>query len=159
MSQNEKLSVPKARRQIPRQLTDDELSTLVRVADALCGPSGRVAPPSEQDDFARWLDVALATRSDSFDVLMGLVAEASQVADLVPWLRHLHDTRGEAFQVLSTVLAGAYLMVPVVREAVGYPGQHRDVPGLEEAADEIGDGILDPVIERGHFFVPTPGVQ
>jgi len=47
-------------------------------------------------------------------------------------------------------------MVPEVRVAVGYPGQSRRVPKVDEAANEIGDGILDPVLERGHFYVPTP---
>jgi hypothetical protein len=61
--------------------------------------------------------------------------------------------------VLSAVLAGAYLLVPEVKSAVGYPGQRRDPAGLEEAVDEISDGILDPVLERGHFFVATPGGQ
>lgn len=151
-----KLSVPAVRRTVPRSMSETELATFTRLADVLCGPSERVAPPSEQAEFPHWLEVALAARSDSFDLLMALADQAARSDDLAAWLRQLHDTEGASFQVLSAVLAGAYLLVPEVKSAVGYPGQRRDPAGLEEAVDEISDGILDPVLERGHFFVATP---
>lgn len=157
MSPPAKLSVPPVRKTIPRDLTDAEQTMFTQLADVLCGPSDRVAPPSAQAEFATWLVVALAARSDSFELLVGLAAQASDVDDLPVWLRNLHDTEAESFQVLSAVLAGAYLLVPEVKSAVGYPGQRRDPAGLEEAVDQISDGILDPVLERGHFFVATPG--
>jgi hypothetical protein len=53
---------------------------------------------------------------------------------------------------VSAVLAGAYLMVPEIRAAIGYPGQHRSHPPFDLAVEEIMDGILDPVIERGSIY-------
>jgi len=50
------------------------------------------------------------------------------------------------------VIAGAWLLIPAVRERIGYPGQRRDPARLEEAADQISDGILDPVIARGPIY-------
>lgn len=155
---NERLSVPPVRKTLPRPLTDDERTSLVALADVLCGPSDKAAPPSQQEEFNSWLELAIATRSDSFDLLMNLTSQAATVGNLDEWLRQLHDTEPVSFQVLSAVLGGAYLMVPAVRTAIGYPGQRRDPAGLEEAVDELSDGILDPVMERGYFFVPTPTV-
>jgi len=153
---NQRLSVPRIRKTLPRPLTEDELATLTALADTLCGPSNRVAPPSQHEEFQALLELALATRDDSFDAITAATAAARETEDREAWLRKLHDEEPKVFQALSAVLAGAFLMVPVVREAVGYPGQHRSPAKIEEAVDEISDGILDPVLERGHFFVPTP---
>lgn len=43
---------------------------------------------------------------------------------------------------------------PAVRARIGYPGQRRDPARLEEAADQISDGILDPVLARGPIYTP-----
>jgi hypothetical protein len=50
----------------------------------------------------------------------------------------------------------AYLMIPEVRTAIGYPGQRRHHPQFDEAANQITDGILDPVVERGPVYTPVP---
>ena len=105
------------------------------------------------------LGIALAARADAFEVIVQQLASAQRADDLGVWLRDLHDREQAAFQALSTVAAGAYLMVPAVRAALRYPGQPRSLPRHDEAADDIGDGILDPVLERGHFYVPTPGTK
>jgi hypothetical protein len=150
------LSVPPPRTELPRELTPQERAGLTALADALCGPSDRAEPPSRCPEFPDKLDIALATRSESFEGILASVAASAGAADLVVWLRDLHESDPVAFQAVSAVLGGAYLMVPAVRDAVRYPGQRREPPRLEEAVDEIMDGILDPVLERGHFFVAPP---
>ncbi|MFI7067505.1 hypothetical protein ACIBL3_41375 [Kribbella sp. NPDC050124] len=151
-----RLSVPPPRTTLPRPLTDEERGTLVALADALCGPSDRAEPPSRCPEFTEKLDIALATRSDSFDQVVAAVAATAGADDLFAWLRDLHASDADAFQVLSAVLGGAYLMVPSVREAIGYGGQRREIARPEEAIDEIMDGILEPVLQRGHFYVSPP---
>jgi len=66
------------------------------------------------------------------------------------------STQPRQFQALSAVVAGAWLLVPAVRARIGYPGQRRDPARLEEAADQISDGILDPVIARGAIYTAWP---
>lgn len=156
MSANTRLSVPPPRTKLPRALTPDERDALVAIADVLLGPSERAEPPSRCPDYVDKLEVALATRSDSFDAILDTAAAGVAAEDLNAWLRDLHDSDAERFQVISTVLGGAYLMVPAVRDAIGYAGQRAEIPRLEEAVDQIMDGILDPVIERGHFYVEPP---
>lgn len=157
-----RLSVPAPRRNAPRALTERERSTYTAIADLLCAGDGSVPLPSACPDFSQALDLALATRADAFEEVTAALSEAAAHADsppkLDPWLRRLNDDQATAFQALSTIAAGAYLMVPQIRDAIGYPGQHRNPFKAEEAVDEIMDGILDPVLERGHFYVPTPGV-
>jgi hypothetical protein len=150
-----RLSVPATRR-LPRSLTTAEQATYLRVADTLCPGRGDAEDPSTYEELPQLLEVALTARSEAFAVIVGLLRQAETEADLGAWLRALHDADREGFQALSAVAAGAYLMVPAVQEAVGYPGQGRRVPTVDQAADELGDGILDPVLERGHFYVPTP---
>ena len=59
------------------------------------------------------------------------------------------------FQPLSAVVAGAWLPMPAVRER-RYPGQRRDPAPFDQAANEIGSGILDPVLARGTVYTPVP---
>lgn len=156
MSTVPRLSVPEPRLNLPRALASEEYDQLVVLADALCGPSDRAPLPSDCANFGEMLDLALSTRRDRFDDVIAAAESSRSAADTVAWLRALHDNDPGMFQVLSTVLAGAYLMVSVVRDAIGYPGQHRSPPRAEEAVDQIMDGILDPVIDRGFIFVDPP---
>lgn len=71
-------------------------------------------------------------------------------------LRALHAAGDVTFQALSAIVCGAYLTVPEVRTRIGYPGQNHDPAPFDLAADEIMDGILDPVLERGAIYVPAP---
>jgi hypothetical protein len=156
---NTRLSVPAPRTKLPRPLANAERDALVALADVLLGPSERADAPSRCPEYVEKLELALATRSESFEGVVAAAVSAVHGSDSVGRLRDLHDNDPEGFQVLSAVLAGAYLMVPSVRDAVGYPGQRADIPRLEEAVDEIMDGILDPVLERGHFYVAPPAAS
>jgi len=153
-----KLSVPDYLRQPPRQPTEEERGALGAVADALIPPHGELPSPSRVRGFDRWLDRALAARSDAIEEV---VAAALPIAALAPQerlaaLRDYAESDPAGFHTLSSVVAGAYLMVPEVRKAIGYPGQRKHPPRFDEAAEQIMDGILDPVIARGPAYTPAP---
>lgn len=150
-----KLSVPPLRKRLPRALSIEEVEAATRIGDVLIHGDSQLGPPGSFGEFPQHLDVALAARVDSFDLFVQHVAKAP-AHHLAAWVRQCHDDSPETFQILSTVLAGAYLLIPAVRTGIGYPGQHKDPAGLEEAVDQLSDGIMDPVIERGHFYVPAP---
>ena len=146
------LSVPAYRDRSPRPLMDAERSALLAVADVLIAPSAGLPAPSAHPEYERWLDRALAARRDVFeDVVEGAVA-LHREADVGVAVRELAVADSARFQQLSTVLAGAYLMIPAVRRELGYPGQERKHAGFDEAAEEIMDGILDPVVARGAVY-------
>ena len=122
-------------------------------------PGGSVGPPpSELPGYASWLDRALAARRDVFEHIVALAVDVADHPDGKRYaeLERRSSRSAGGFDELSSVLAGAYLMHPDVREAIGYPGQAHRVPRFDEAAEQILDGILDPVIERGPVYRDVP---
>jgi hypothetical protein len=132
-------------------VTEEELRGLLAIADILIPGTDQMPTASMAPDIGRWLGVALTARGDVFDEILALAGSLGQLppAGLSRELRRLSDEEPERFEPLSAIIAGAYLMVPAVRKAIGYPGQERRFPPFDQAADEITSGILDPVIERG----------
>jgi hypothetical protein len=151
------LSVPAAFR-TPRALTDDEITALRAVADVLIPAAGDNPSATAEPGFTEQLRVAAHARADAFaPVTAELAALAGADRDTVEHrLRALHAERPEVFQPLSAVVAGAWLLLPAVRERIGYPGQRRDPAPFDQAAEELGGGILDPVLARGTVYTPVP---
>jgi hypothetical protein len=156
-------SVPRHETRPPRPLHDDEREILLAAADALIPEGPGLPSAAAAPGYEAWLDRALAARSEAFEAI---VAAAGRLQGLGPpalldALRRMSTEEPERFQSLSAVLAGAYLMVPEVRAAIGYPGQVRKPAAFDEAAEELMSGILDPVIERGPIYLepgaPRPG--
>ena len=142
----------------PRALTDRERRGFLAAADCLIPDGVLGARPSQQDSFRRWLDRALAARQDAFALVTALAARLSDLSpeNVQVELRLLAGRPGSGFDELSTIVAGAYLMVEQVREALGYPEQAARPPRFDEAAEEIMSGILDPVQERGAVYRTVP---
>jgi hypothetical protein len=158
MSQPLRLSVPDSPRRPPRPVSDEELRGLLAIADVLIPGTSDMPAASAAPKIDDWLGVALAARRDVFDEVLMLATSLGRLpsAMLSDELRRLSDAEPERFEPLSAVIAGAYLMVPEVRRAIGYPGQVRRFPPFDQAAEEITSGILDPVIERG-IIQESPG--
>ena len=142
------LSVP-PRYATPRALTAGETGVLTRVARVLVpAHDGR---PGAADDpaFEQMLATAADARADSFAKLQSTIADLAALHEdgLEKGIRDLLARDPGAFQVLSTVVAGAWLLTPAVRDRIGYHGQVRKLADVVEAADQIGSGLLDPVLE------------
>lgn len=154
-----RLSVPPRTTTPPRPLTDAEQATLLRIADTLIPESGPNPKASDAQEFLPYLQLALAARADVFDAVLKAVGELADVPDdgLHEALKAMWANDKFTFDPLSSILAGAYFMTPQVKELIGYPGQHRDPAGLEDAANELETGILDPVLERGFIYIPAAG--
>jgi hypothetical protein len=158
-SDQRRLSVPPRVTKPPRPLTDTELTTLMRIADTLIPASGPNPKASEAEQFQPYLHLALAARADVFEAVLTAVHTLAEVPDseLRDALKTMWAEDKFTFDPLSSVIAGAYFMTPQVKKLIGYPGQHRDPAGLEDAANELETGILDPVIERGPIYVSAAG--
>jgi hypothetical protein len=156
---NQRLSVPVRDTRPPRSLDEVELATLLRVADCLIPAAGPNPKASDAQNYLKYLDLALAARRDVFDAVIAALASLAEVPDegLRAALKQMWATDKATFDPLSAIVAGAYFMTPQIMELIGYPGQHRDTAGLEEAANELDTGILDPVLERGHIYVSAAG--
>lgn len=136
-----------------RELTAAEREALVAVADVLCG-GGALPAPSETRGYAEWLDRALEARADAFDevVAAALSLDGLSAAGRREALRLMSTDQRPRFHALSSVVAGAWLLVPEIRSALGYPGQIAAPAAFDEAASQLETGILDPVIERGPIY-------
>jgi hypothetical protein len=158
-SSPDRLSVPPRRTKPVRPLSDSEQDTLLRIADTLIPAAGPNPKASDVQEFLPYLHLALAARADVFSAVIKAVNELVGVEDddLHGALKRMWAEDKFTFDPLSSIIAGAYFMTPQVKELIGYPGQHRDPAGLEDAADELESGILDPVIERGHIYVSAAG--
>jgi hypothetical protein len=146
----------------PRPLTPAQHAVLLAVADTLIPGAGGDPKASAAPGYEMWLDRSLSARAGSLAALAQILDELAGVAGvagpgLEQRLRQLHAAGDGRFHLLSSVAAGAYLMVPEVRRLIGYPGQHASPPRIDEAAEELSDGILDPVIQRGPIYVPAAG--
>jgi hypothetical protein len=150
-----RLSVP-AKFAAPRPLTGAEASTLRAIADVLIPASGDNPAATAEPDFDAWLARAVDARADAFGAITAVLArlDGAEPDVIDRELRALHAGQAGQFQALSAVVTGAWLLIPAVRARIGYPGQRRDPARLEEAADEISDGILDPVLARGPVYTP-----
>lgn len=154
-----RLSVPVRDTRPPREITEVERATLLRIADCLIPAAGPNPAASDAEDYLKFLRLALAARADAFDAVMTAVAALAEVsgAELRAALKQMWATDKATFDPLSAIVAGAYFMTPQIMALIGYPGQHRDAAGLEDAANELETGILDPVLERGYIYVSVAG--
>jgi hypothetical protein len=154
-----RLSVPPKITRLDPPLTALERATLHRVADTLIPSTDADPAPTSLDEFDDWLDRAVAARAEQAGQLRSTLANLADVdaANLWDALKTLDRSSPEDFQVLSAIVAGAYLMHPTIKELIGYPGQHANPPGFSEAADQLADGILDPVIDRGSIYISALG--
>jgi hypothetical protein len=159
MTSSLRLSVPPTRRSLPREPTSVEMEGLRRIADALIPASGEVPAAGQMPGMDEWLTRALQARRDVFEAVMALAAElgAAPREEVQGTLRELDASAPPIFALVSRVVAGAYLMIPSVREMIGYPGQERHFAPFDQAADEISSGILDAVTSRGHLIRATAG--
>jgi hypothetical protein len=132
---------------------------MMRIADCLIPAAGPSPKASDAENYVAYLHLALAARADVFDTVVKAVYSLADVADYELWaaLKRMWAEDKFTFDPLSSIVAGAYFMTPQVKELIGYPGQHRDPAGLEDAANELETGILDPVIERGPIYVSAAG--
>ncbi|HMN87520.1 MAG TPA: hypothetical protein PKA74_16250 [Bauldia sp.] len=62
----------------------------------------------------------------------------------------------KAFSALGLIVVSAYHIAPRVRALIGYPGQESRPIRPGEADADLRDGLLQPVIDRGRRYVPTP---
>jgi hypothetical protein len=156
----QRLSVPRRVTTPPRELSQAQRATLHRVADQLVPAAGGNPAATQAPDFDAWLDRCIAARRDGIDLLLCTLDElaGAEGADLDQALRQMHaDDVAGRFHLISSIVAGAYLAGDHIRRLIGYPGQFRQPARVDEAANELADGILDPVLERGHIYTSAAG--
>lgn len=124
--------------------------TLAGLADALI-PEGDGMPSASQAGAAgELLDEVLAVRGDLEEPLAELTA-AARGNDPAAEVERLGNEDPPLFEALTTAVAGGYFLSADVRERLGYPGQQ-----AKKLEDDFDQELLQPVIDRGTIFRPTP---
>src|SRR6478735_6003981 len=80
-SSDRRLSVPPRTTTPLRPLSDDEHTTLLRIADTLIPAAGPNPKASDAEQFPAYLQLALAARADVFDAVVKAVNDLADVGD------------------------------------------------------------------------------
>jgi hypothetical protein len=136
-------------------LDDAARSRLAEFADKLIAGGAGLPAASGADVQGKWIDRALAARPDLVETVQSVLARSG---DAGTELERLRTEEPAVFDRFTYVIAGAYLMNPRVRRLLGLPGgAPKPKPAYPDESDHyLRDGILDPVIERGPIYRPTP---
>ncbi len=136
-------------------LNDADRQVLWDVADVLI-PATEVMPSlRDADADGTWLQRTCAARPDLVEELKLLLGEL-RGADLSAVLVSLHSNDRARFDVLATFVAGTYYMVPAVRDLIGYPGQVRNPPPVDLAAEELGDELFEGAMNYAGSYRVAP---
>lgn len=136
-------------------LTGDQVAAIAQVA-AILLPGDELAPAAGTipalNALIQQAAKALGSECDALRAALGILPEE------VSWdsLRAFAQEHPTHFDILAVAASGAYFMAPEALTAIGYPQGPRKAPRIDQAADEIGSGVLDQVMSRDAMFREVP---
>jgi hypothetical protein len=136
-------------------LNQEERQRLATLADTLIAGGEGLPAASKADVQGKWIDRTLAARPDLTAVVQAVLALTGEPQAVLERLRAEDPL---TFDTFSFTVCGAYLINPRVRKLLGYPGQApKASPAYPDESDHyLQGGLIDPVIERGPIYRPTP---
>ncbi len=123
---------------------------LAGLADMIIPESDGMPSASAAGATEALLDEVLRVRPDLEEPLAALSTRAAG-RDPHAELERLRSEEPDGFEALTTAIAGGYFMSPEVCKLLGYPGQR-----AKRLEDDFDQDLLQPVIDRGTIFRPTP---
>ena len=136
-------------------IEDDLRATFVSIADVLIPAFGSLPTASGAGVGGPVLDRILSLRDDIRDTFFrGLRTVAGKPPEAAA--RELNEQDPTALATIGLVASAAYYMDPRVKQLIGYPGQARYEIDPAAQPDYLLDNILQPVINRGPIYRPTP---
>ena len=145
-------SAPEAR------FDEEDRRTYASLADVLIPAKDQYPSASQAGVAGVLLDVVLRSRPDLSDGLREVLVSA-QGQDPSEFVFGVEKENPEAFGVLTILVRGAYFMNPTVRRLFGYRGQLAEPIDYEARPEYLEDDILQPVIQRGPIYRPTPDLS
>ena len=139
----------------PLKLSDAQRTRFSGFADHLIAGGAGLPSATQAEVHGAWIDRAFGARPDLVSVVLDVIDREGTPAAV---LDGLYATDRAAFDAFAFAVSGAYLMNPRVRQGLGLPGSAPEKnPAFPDEADAyLEDGILDPVIQRGPIYRPTP---
>lgn len=139
----------------PSALTVERTATLAALADVLVPAVPPWPSASEAGVAETWAARSLAALPGHAS-LVSRALDAAASGEPIAEIECLEREDREAFDALVLVVVGAYYLSPKVRRLLGWAGPRRNPPVEGEAEFYLEDGLLDPVVERGPIYRPTP---
>lgn len=137
-------------------LSEQERDILSGIADYLI-PEAEGMPSASQVNLGTELsEKVFAVRHDLVEPVKNALLKVQGLPGEEA-AKKLAEVDPSGFQAITTVASAGYFMSPKAREALGYPGQESRPFDPEKTTDYLDDGLLQPVIDRGPIFKPTPG--
>lgn len=134
----------------------NERAALAALADTLIPAGDGFPAASEAGVAATGLDEVLSFRPDLAAGVKKLLSSA-QGRPAVEAVAELRGNDPADFGVLTEVVASAYFLNPQVRARLGYDGQQPRP--IDPGSNDLDPALLQPVIDRGPIYRPTPGVS
>ena len=137
---------------------EEDRRTYASLADVLIPARDQYPSASQAGVAGVLLDVVHRSRPDLSDGLRE-VLESARGRNPSEFVFGLEKENPEAFGILTILVRGAYFMNPTVRRLFGYRGQLAEPIEYEARPEYLEDDILQPVIQRGPIYRPTPGLS
>ncbi len=137
------------------KLSDYQRARLAGFADHLIAGGAGMPSASQAEVHGAWIDRTFAARPDLVSVVLDVIDQDGTPAAVLDRLRMADRPKFDAF---AFAISGAYLINPRVRKLLGLPGSapEKNPAFPDEAESYLEDGILEPVIQRGALYRPTP---
>lgn len=142
-----------------RPLEDSEREALRAFADALIAGGAGLPSASEADVHGKWIDRTLRARPDLAELVVAVLGRGGEPEAELERLRREDRATFDGF---TLAVSASYFMNPRVSKLLGYPGNApKRKLAYPDEADYFLDGgkLLQPVLDRGPIYRPTPGVS
>jgi hypothetical protein len=128
-------------------LSPGQIDRLHALANVLLPGSHPSPAASDLADFDQLLSQAVGALGREFPAITAALETLPTVITRDSVLG-FSERDPKSFELISLVLVGAYFMAAPVKGPLGLPTGPRYAPSFEQIADELGDGLLDPVLDR-----------
>ena len=129
-------------------LSPHQLDRLRALASVLLPGSDESPAAGDLADFDQLVSQAVGALSGEFAAVRSAI-EALPSAITQDSASSFSESDPKSFELVSLVLVGAYFMAAPVKISLGLPTVPRRAPSREQIVDELSDGLLDLVLERG----------
>ncbi|WP_375479770.1 hypothetical protein [uncultured Jatrophihabitans sp.] len=136
-------------------LSPGQFDQLRAVARVLIPGDGHSPAANELNDYDELLRRAVDALGPEADALCHALTRLPANVELAV-LEGFALDEAAAFDLISTAVAGAYFMSEHVLQSIGYPVGARHAAPHDRAAEELGNGLLDPMLARDPLVVLPP---
>jgi hypothetical protein len=120
---------------------------LRQVAAILLPGDGNSPSANDLPDYTDLLSRAVEAIGSESDALEGALSSLPERPTMAV-LEQFSIDHPKSFELVAATVAGAYFMSPTVLTSIGYVIGERSAARFDQAAEELGTGLLHPVLER-----------